>query len=376
MNPIELKPTCRILVTRTDRIGDLVLSTPVFTALRRRFPQAWIACVTFSENRELVEGHPDLNEVILYDKKGREKGLLGNFLFAERLKSKKFDAVIHLHATNRMHWTGWLAGIPARIGWKRKSAWTLTHALPDIKKEGKQHESEYNFELLRFLGIEKPAQIEPYFPPNERARLSLEELLRHHGVDQDRPRVILSPAASCVSKRWPAERFGYLAEQLVNRYGVQILITGSAEDAALAAKIGAAANIELCDLTGRLSLGMLGELFKQSALLISNDSGPVHIAAAVGTPVISIFGRKQAGLSPARWRPLGIDTRVVWKDVGCETCLAHNCQIHFLCLDSISVDEVLHAVNALTPTLSHREREHRVNVKPFPSPAGRGQGEG
>src|SRR3989338_3002193 len=116
----------RIIFTRTDRIGDLVLSTPVFKPVREKFPDAWIACLTFCENRELVEGNPYLDEVILYDKKGSEHGVWGNWLFAGKIRAKKFDVVIHLHSTNRMHWMGWLAGIPCRIGWKRKSAWTLT----------------------------------------------------------------------------------------------------------------------------------------------------------------------------------------------------------------------------------------------------------
>ena len=122
---------------------------------------------------------------------------------------------------------------------------------------------------------------------------------------------------------------------------------GAEKDRSLAAKVQVAAGIPISDLTGRLSLGMLGALLKTSSLLISNDSGPVHIASAVGTPVISIFGRNQPGLSPVRWRPLGENARVVWKNVGCDPCLAHNCEIHFLCLDVISVEDVLTEVDAL-----------------------------
>jgi len=94
------------------------------------------------------------------------------------------------------------------------------------------------------------------------------------------------------------------------------------------------------DLSGRLSLGMLASLLKKSALLISNDSGPVHMASAAGTPSVAIFGRNQPGLSPTRWRPLDPRSRVVWKNIGCDPCLAHRCEIHFLCLDVISVEDV------------------------------------
>jgi ADP-heptose:LPS heptosyltransferase len=153
--------------------------------------------------------------------------------------------------------------------------------------------------------------------------------------------VVLNPSASCPSKIWPAERFAQLARQMTEKYGAACILIGSARDRDIIARVKALAGIPLHDLSGQLSLGMLGWLLSRSALLISNDSGPVHIANAVGTPVISIFGRKQAGLSPARWRPLGENSKVVWKDVGCGECLAHNCEIHFLCLDAISVEDVL-----------------------------------
>ncbi len=340
-----MKSSSRILVTRADRIGDLVLSTPIFKALREKFPESWIAGLSFCETREILEGNPCLNEVILYDKKGSEKGFLGNLRFARKLAAKKFDLVIHLHATNRMHWVTWLAGIPVRIGYDRKCAWALTEAHPDLKSEGKKHEAEYNFDLLKNLRIEIPENIELFFPLKDKAHQSLNELLNHLEIPQHRPWVIFNPSASCPSKIWPAERFGYLADEIAKKQEVIFIAIGSREDRKFVQKAKRAAASPIFDLSGRLSLGMLGVLLSRASLLISNDSGPVHIANAVGTPAISIFGRNQPGLSPARWGPLGKDSRVVWKDVGCVECLAHNCQIGFLCLDAISVEEVLREVD-------------------------------
>ncbi len=354
----------RILVTRADRIGDLVLSTPIFQAIREKFPDSWIAGLTFCENREILEGNPYLNEVILYDKKGSEKGVFGNLRFARKLARKKFDTVIHLHATNRMHWVTWLAGIPVRIGYDRKCAWGLTEAHPDLKSEGKKHEAEYNFDLLKSLGIKSSEQIEPFFPLSDKARHSLNELLNHLKIPQDRPWVILNPSASCPSKIWPAERFGYLADAVAKKYEIIFLAIGSREDRQFVQKAKRAALTPIFDLIGRLSLGMLGVLLSRASLLISNDSGPVHIANAVGTPAISIFGRSQPGLSPARWGPLGRDSRVVWKDVGCVECLAHNCEIGFLCLDAISVDDVLREVDHYADVLRVLPQEYSVWAPP------------
>lgn len=331
----------RILITRADRIGDLMLSTAVFPEIRKKFPKAWIACLTFLEHREIVEGNPYLNEVILYDKKGSEKGLLGNLFFARRLAAKKFDVVIHLHATHRMHQTAWLARIPVRIGWSRRSAWALTLPYPEVKKEGKKHEALYNFDLLEPIGVRCPQNPQTFFPISERAQQSLAMLARHHRIPQDLPWVLLAPGASCPSKTWPASRFAQFANAWNQKNPSVFIGIGGPQDRVFMEKIQETIHAPFYDWSGLLSLGMLAALAKQSSLLVTNDSGPAHVAAAVGTPVLSIFGRNQPGLSPRRWRPLGEKSHFVWKDVGCNPCLAHECQINFLCLDVISAEEVL-----------------------------------
>ena len=346
---IESHPFRRILVTRTDRIGDLVLTTPVFEALRRKFPGAYLACLTFLENRQIVEGNPHLDQVILYDKGGSEKGWFGNFRFARRLAKKHFDTAIHFHPTNRMHWVSWLAGIPVRIGYRKKSAWALTHSMDDKKSEGLKHESEYNFELLKFLGVEPPERAKPYFPLKEKDQVSLHFLLRNLGLDGKTPYAVLNPSASCPSKIWHGERFARLADHLQEKLGLRAVLIGSRSDRRFSRKVKQSTAHSVVDLTGKLSLGMLGWLLKQSSILISNDSGPVHIARAVGTPAVSIFGRNLAGLSPKRWGPLGEEARVVHKEVACPVCLAHECRINFLCLDVVSVEDVFEEVKALIP---------------------------
>ena len=344
MERLSLDPIERILITRTDRIGDLVLTTPVFEALRKKYPAAHLACLTFLENRAIVEGNPFLSEVILYDKRGSERGWLGHWRFARRLAKKNFDVVIHLHPTNRMHLVGWLAGVPVRIGYRKKNAWALTHALEDRKAEGAKHESEYNFDLLKFLGVDPPERIESYFPLKEKDRASLSFLLRNLDLKGEARYAVLNPSASCPSKIWHADRFARLADRLHEEFDLHVVLVGSQQDRRFSLKVRQAATQPLMDLTGRLSLGMLGWLLKQAQILISNDSGPVHIARAVGTPTISIFGRNLSGLSPKRWGPLGEGGRIVHKEVACPVCLAHRCRINFLCLDVVSVENVLQAV--------------------------------
>jgi lipopolysaccharide heptosyltransferase II len=344
MNP------ARILVTRIDRIGDVVLTTPALEALRRAFPEAWIAVLVRKQTRELVEGNPFINEVIAYDKEGAEGSWFGAAAFSVRLRRKRFDTAIHFHPTVRMHCLSWLAGIPVRIGFRRKAAWLLTHAVEERKREGLRSEASYNFDLLRVLNVSEPGRLGLFFPLREEEGARFDSLAREAGMDPEaEPYAVLNPSASCPSKIWPAARFAEVADFLWEQYRLRCVLIGAEQDRERSVRVRESARHPVLDLTGRLSLGMLGQALKKSQILISNDSGPVHIAAAVGTPVLSIFGRNESGLSARRWAPLGPKSRWIQKDVGCYFCLAHDCRIGFLCLRALTSGEVFGAVRAMEP---------------------------
>jgi heptosyltransferase II len=343
--PLNLPEAPHILVTRTDRIGDLVLTTPLFKALREKFPKAWIAALVFLEHREIVQDNPYLDEVIFYDKKGSEHSLLGQFLFSQKLRSKKFDAVVHAHGTNRMHLAAWLAGIPIRVGYERRAPWALSHGHPYNKKEGKKQEAEYLFELLEGFGVLPPQEIETFFPVTDRSVRSLENLRLFHKIPCDLSWIVLNPSASDVTKMWPAERFAELVTRIQKDRPSIFIAIGTSRDRSTIEKLIKNTSVTVFDLSGRLSLGMLGALLKRSSLLVSNDSGPVHIATAVGTPVVSIFGRYEAGLGPERWKPLGRHSRVVAKDVSD----IPEAQRKFTYIDEIAVEDVYRAVAELMP---------------------------
>jgi len=157
----------------------------------------------------------------------------------------------------------------------------------------------------------------------------------------------IHPAASCLSKIWPPERFAEATDKLADKYGFKIVIISAAKDLALAQGVERRLAHPAVNLAGKTSVSQLASILKRCALFISNDSGPVHIASALGVPVISIFGRNQAGLSPKRWGPLGEKSAALHKPAGCIECLAHNCKKEFLCLKSISVDDVITAAENL-----------------------------
>ena len=330
----------RILITRTDRIGDVVLSLPAIKAARKAFPDAYIAVMTQSRISDILKGNPYIDEVIIYDKNKKHKGALKSFNFIKWLRSKKFDMVLNLHTTKRINLLCFLAGIPRRIGYARgKADFLLTDRIKYAKKSGEKHEAEYSLDILRHIGINPEYSLPFIYVQNEDEKKSA-EMLASLGIKNGERFIILHPGASCLSKMWPLENFAKLGDMLMENLKMKVMINLAPDQAGLGKKVRDIMRnkpVLFCDQT---TLGELAALFKKASLVISNDSGPAHIAAGVETPVISIFGRNQKGLSPVRWRPLGDKAKAMHKDVGCIVCLAHNCKKGFLCLREITAEEV------------------------------------
>ena len=336
----------RILIVRMDRIGDVVLSTPVIKAVRDEYPDSFIAVLVRPYARDIVDGNPYVDEVITYDKSGGEKGLLGNIRFISHLRSKRFDLAIILHPKNSSHILTFLAGIPERIGYGKKLGALLTKRVPHTKQYGLRHEMEYALDLLSYIGI-KPKDKSLYVPINKLSEEKIQSIFDKNGILEKDMIVVIHPAASCPSRRWGLDRFAGMADILSEKFGAKIIIIAGLKDAAFGINVSKLMKSKPLDLSGKTSVADLASILKRARLLISNDSGPVHIACALGIPVISIFSRKDRGISPGRWRPVGKDCIALHKDVGCEICLAHNCRLGFKCLDAISVEDILSAAERI-----------------------------
>ena len=331
---------------RLDRIGDVLLSTPVIKAVRDACPGSHIAVMVRPYARQIVEGNPYLNEVIAYDKEGSEKSLAGNLRFIKSLRNKGFDIAIALHPTTRTHIAASLAGIPVRIGYDRKYGFLLTRRVPHTKQFGLKHEIDYALDLLRYIGL-SPSDRALYMPVTDGAERKMRGIFAENGIREGDLVVAINPGASCPSKRWRGERFAEAASELTKKHGAKIVVVSGPGDRALGDNVAALIDGRCLNLSGKTEIADLAAVLKLSDLFISNDSGPVHIACALGTPVVAIFGRSDAGLSPRRWGPTGKRDIVLHKDVGCGLCLAHNCAIGFKCLDAVTVDEVVAAAERL-----------------------------
>jgi len=345
-NPDDFK---RILICRTDRIGDVLLSTPVIKALKERYPKAYIAMMVSAYAKDIVSGNPYLDKVIILDKDGEHKGWLGSIKFIRELKKYKFDLVLILHPVNRVHLITFFSGIPKRVGYDRKLGFLLTDKIEHSKQLGMKHELDYNFDLLRYLGIEVSDK-DLFIPIKAESEKWLADFFAQEGISNADKLLAIHPAASCPSKIWPVERFAETADRLAEKYGFKVLVISGPKDIALAKNLVKHMHSVTMNLAGKTSVTQLASLLKRCRLLISNDSGPVHIASAVGTPVISIFARNQAGLSPKRWGPVGKKDKILHKAV-CLECLAHNCKKEFACLKAISVEDVILAADAILKSL-------------------------
>ncbi len=337
----------RIIIVRMDRIGDVVLSTAAIKAVRDAYPKSYIAVLVRPYAREVVDGNPYIDEVMTYDKSGKEKSLTGKIRFIANLKSKKFDLAIILHPKNSSHIFTYLAGIPKRLGYDRKLGVLLTDKIPHTKQYGLKHEIDCALDLLRYIGIESPDK-SLHMPVNSASEERVKSLFQKNGISPNGPVITIHPAASCMSRRWALERFAEASDILAQKYGARIvIISGSGDDKIMGDKLAKMMKSGPLNLAGKTTVSDLASILRKSRLLISNDSGPVHISCAVGTPVISIFSRKDRGISPERWGPVGKTDVVLYKDAGCKICLAHNCKIGFKCLEMITVEDVLSAADKI-----------------------------
>ncbi len=335
-----------ILVVRTDRIGDVVLTTAALRALRQKFPEAKISVLLSPATRDLVEGNPDVDAVLVDDRARVHKGM-GYLRLIREIRRRHFDLAVIYHTKKRTNFLCWAAGIPVRMGYKdKKFGFLLNVPLPDDRPLGRKHEVHYCLEVLKSLGVtDSPVTLHvPVQPDNE---AWVKNWMGRCGISQAQNLIAVSPSASCPTRRWPVNRFIELIRGLQGRFKASFVIVGGPEGAPLAEEIQRAFSGPVYNLAGKTTLGQLVSLLKRCNLLVSNDSGPVHVAAALGTPVVSIFTRNQPGINPERWKPLGEKSAYVAPDKDLSISFARGEVPDSAFLDTITPQDVLRAVDAL-----------------------------
>jgi len=300
-----------ILIVRTDRIGDVVLTTPSIRALHDAFPEARISLLVAPLTRDLVDGLEGVDEVLVDDRKGEHRGLNGYRTLIRQLKNREYDLAVVYHTKKRTNLLCALAGIPRRIGYKNdKLGILLTDRLIDQRYEGEKHEAQYCLSVLAPLGV-LTDDLTTKIALQSQAEQWAEQRIKSLNISGKPLLVALHPGASCPTKRWPIDRFTRLARLMQENFPVTLVLIGGKDETWSAEDFVQQCPREVIDLKGQTSVAQMASLLKRCSLLVSNDSGPVHVAAAEETPVVSIFTRDQPGINPTRWRPLSQNSRVI-----------------------------------------------------------------
>ncbi len=332
----------RILIFNSAFPGDIVLTTPLIRAVYERFPGAYLAVCTTPAGARLLAGLSYLDQLIVYDKHGGQRGPFGMLQTALRIRREQFDLVISAHRSARSALLLKMAGIPVRVGFEQ-SAWSSLYSVR-VPRKREFHETVRNLSLLTPFGV-NPAKVStrPVLPvTGEEASHVFGQL----GAGLPRgsgPLVVVSPGSVWGTKRWIAERFSQLINLLVQRYQARVILVGSPLDREQADCVLAACKSRILDLVGLTDLRELSALVRKADLLVTGDSAPMHIAWAFDVPTVAIFGSTTPELGFA---PLSDFCRVVEvKGLECRPCSDHGpqrCPLgHFNCMQGVTVDMVL-----------------------------------
>lgn len=361
----------RILMIQLGDIGDVVLSLHCVRALREHFPSARIVVAVWAKARELIEECPWADDIICVDKSnsGLSAVLSYHYQFFQRLRKFRFDLVIDLRTGTRGAIMALLTGAKLRIGYHTYKEtfwrnWVFTHLKPFIP-DLERHQSKHYQSLLQQCGIAIPDGY-PQITISSANRQKAGQLFNHHNICTTEPIVALHPFALWRYKEWPNAKSAELARRLTREFNITIVVLGSAQERDRAQTI-----VDHCknhnrvvNLAGETDLRVLPAVLQQCQLLIGMDSACGHIAAAVATPCITIFGPGKAGV----WAPLGEQNRMVSMPIPCIHCGQKGCdgQGQSKCLEELAVEDVFETVKDhlqfLVPHLTVSEVKKRIHL--------------
>jgi heptosyltransferase-2 len=342
MMDVDAQQIRRILVREVNWVGDAVLTLPALEALAGRFPPAEITLLARPWVAGLFAGHPAVDRIIEYRTEDAHRGLRGRWCLAGELKGERFDLAVLFPNSMDAALIPWLAGIPRRVGYPTDGRrWLLTHPVSNRSAAG-GHQVERYLAIVRALGGQGTPKLR--LPVSEEARRRGEEFLREQAIAASGPLVALNPGSVYGSaKRWPAARFAAVADALVESRGATILLVGSEGERPVLDQVTTRMRRPVVNLGGRTDLLTLVGLLQRVHLLVSNDTGAMHIAAAVGTRVLAVFGPTDAVATG----PLGKCVRVIRVPIPCSPCLLRECPIDHRCMTGVTVAQVLHEAQVL-----------------------------
>jgi len=336
MTAPRFSPARRILIVLLGAIGDVVRALPLLPRLRRAYPEAELAWAVEPPARELVAAHPLIERVFLFE---RPRGARAFFRFLREVRAYRPDLCLDLQRHLKSGLTAWWSGAPVRLGFARENSregnwWFSTHHIPP-QDHFRSKLLQYQ-EFADFLGA-------PSLPVDFGLALRDEEERRVQALLADVPRPF---AAAFVGSSWPSrfwfpERTARVAEAL-NARGIATVLVGASNEQPFARAVREEARCPIFDLTGQTTLRDLIGIFRCAEVAWGPDSGPMHIAAAAGARVVSLWG----ATSPRRSAPFGNEAGVIAGSAPCAPCYRRRCPIGRLCMQNITVEQVVEALLA------------------------------
>jgi heptosyltransferase-3 len=345
----------RALVIKLRHHGDVLLSAPVISALKRAAPQCEIDALVYADTAPMLSGHPDIARLFAIDRNWKKQGALrqtaAEWGLLSQLRARRHDLVVHLSVHTRGAWLVRLLRPRWSVGPRRRDAGAFWHRsfthLYAAQSHPDRHTVDTNLDALRALGIDVALDAaKVVLVPGPEAEARVDALLAEHQLTRG-GFVHLHPASRWAFKCWPADRVAQLCDALA-AHGLQLVMTCApdAKERALVAAVRAAAQVPLVDLSGLLSLKELAALTVRARLFVGVDSAPMHIAAAMGTPVVAIFGPS----GDREWGPWHTASRVVASLTHhCRPCGRAGCDDSKIseCLTALPVAQVLAACEEL-----------------------------
>lgn len=332
----------RILIIQTAFLGDVILCTPLVKKVREKHPESKIFFLAIPQTRELLRNNPYLDEIIVYDKKDKERSIFYYFDLVKKIKAKNFDLALVPHRSLRSAFLAYLARIPQRVGFDKSTGSFLF--TKKIKYVQNQLETIRNLSLLETKSFSEDELLPELFPSEDDLKY-VENLFRVWGIKEDDGIGGIAPGSVWETKRWLPERFGEIADLLMENFKAKIIFLGGKDDEGLCLDISKNMRNKPFIAAGKATPLQSASLISRCKVILSNDTAPMHMAVAMRTPVVAIFG---STVPEFGFAPSGKNDVVIQKEVYCRPCGIHGkrkCpEKHFRCMKEIAVKEVLESV--------------------------------
>ncbi len=321
-----------IIVMRPRYVGDVLLTVPVLHRLKEQFPEAHLCFLADPAVKSLIDCCPYVDSVLVFDRKGVHKSLAGRFRFMSELKQRKFDLAVILLRSFSSALYAFLAGIPIRAGFDtERRGLLLTHRTPYNRD---MYETDCFQSVVDTLGIDGGGASLEWWP-REDDRTSIDAWLKKNGCDDGRGILFINPGPSGSPKSYDSLKFARVADRAVEEHGAVVVITWGPGEKQMAETV-----LDNMKQTGLLApptdLLQLAALLERGRVMVTTDTGPLHLAAAVGLSTVALFGPT----NQAKWNPRSDRHEAIKKEIVCWPCNFHHCNNEYQCMDLIEIEDI------------------------------------